>query len=166
MLVHSVQHELFAQGRQAVPGDDQPAGQQRAGEPAGAGRSGPELLDCRHRRDSRRRQVAGRLGGATAHGPTERGEPPARQPPGGGLGRPIDAPDGLAKYRWYILAALLTVLVGGGIWTRERTKLEEAARRLSRFASATPTPATRSHALASVRRRAIQPPRAIFCSPR
>jgi hypothetical protein len=47
--------------------------------------------------------------------------------PGGGLGRPIDAPDGLAKYRWYILAALITVLAGGGIWTHERTKQEEAA---------------------------------------
>ena len=45
--------------------------------------------------------------------------------PGGGLGRPEDGPDGLAKYRWYILAALVAVLVGGGIWTRERT-LQEA----------------------------------------
>jgi hypothetical protein len=46
--------------------------------------------------------------------------------PGGGLGKPIDAPDGLAKYRWYILGALLTLLVGGGIWTHERTRQEEA----------------------------------------
>jgi hypothetical protein len=46
--------------------------------------------------------------------------------PGGGLGRPIDAPDGLAKYRWYILGVLLTVLIGGGIWTHERTRLEAA----------------------------------------
>lgn len=46
--------------------------------------------------------------------------------PGGGLGKPIDAPDGLAKYRWYILGGLLTLLVGGGIWTHERTKQEEA----------------------------------------
>ncbi|HVJ06001.1 MAG TPA: hypothetical protein VM578_10045 [Candidatus Saccharimonadales bacterium] len=46
--------------------------------------------------------------------------------PGGGLGKPIDAPDGLAKYRWYILGLLLTVLVGGGIWTHERTKQAEA----------------------------------------
>jgi hypothetical protein len=47
--------------------------------------------------------------------------------PGGGLGKPEDAPDGLAKVRWYILFALMTVLVGGGIWTRERTLLEAAA---------------------------------------
>jgi hypothetical protein len=46
--------------------------------------------------------------------------------PGGGLGKPIDAPDGLAKYRWYILGILLTILVGGGIWTHERTKQAEA----------------------------------------
>ncbi len=46
--------------------------------------------------------------------------------PGGGLGRPIDAPDGLARYRWYILGVLLTILIGGGIWTHERTRLESA----------------------------------------
>ena len=46
--------------------------------------------------------------------------------PGGGLGKPIDAPDGLAKYRWYIFGVLLTVLIGGGIWTHERTKQAEA----------------------------------------
>jgi hypothetical protein len=44
--------------------------------------------------------------------------------PGGGLGKPIDVPDGLASYRWYILGVLLTVLIGGGIWTHERTKQE------------------------------------------
>jgi hypothetical protein len=47
--------------------------------------------------------------------------------PGGGLGKPIDAPDGLAKYRWYILGVLLTVLVGGGIWTHERTLQDVSA---------------------------------------
>ena len=46
--------------------------------------------------------------------------------PGGGLGKPIDAPDGLAKYRWYILTLLMLVLVGGGIWTHERTLREKA----------------------------------------
>lgn len=56
--------------------------------------------------------------------------------PGGGLGRPIDAPDGLAKYRWYILAALTVVLVGGGIWTHERSVVEAAS-----GAGAVPPPA-------------------------
>jgi hypothetical protein len=59
----------------------------------------------------------GAMGGAAAAG--GRG-------PGGGLGKPIDAPDSLAKYRWYILGLLLTVLIGGGIWTHERTKQAEA----------------------------------------
>jgi hypothetical protein len=58
----------------------------------------------------------GGMGGATT----------SESRPGGGLGKPIDAPDGLAKYRWYILGVLLTVLVGGGIWTHERTKQDEA----------------------------------------
>jgi len=59
----------------------------------------------------------GAMGGAAAGG--GRG-------PGGGLGKPIDAPDSLAKYRWYIFGVLLTLLIGGGIWTHERTKQAEA----------------------------------------
>jgi hypothetical protein len=47
--------------------------------------------------------------------------------PGGGLGKPGEEPDGLAKYRWYILTLLVTVLIGGGIWTHERTLQESAA---------------------------------------
>lgn len=35
--------------------------------------------------------------------------------PGGGLGPPIDAPDPLQKYRWYILGAFAAALVIGGI---------------------------------------------------
>jgi hypothetical protein len=47
--------------------------------------------------------------------------------PGGGLGRPIDAPDSLAQYRYYILAALVIILIGGGIWIHERTSKEAVA---------------------------------------
>ena len=47
--------------------------------------------------------------------------------PGGGLGKPGEEPDGLAKYQWYILFALVSVLVGGGIWTHERTLQESAS---------------------------------------
>jgi len=36
--------------------------------------------------------------------------------PGGGLGPPIDAPDPLAKYRWYILGGFAVVLTAGGIY--------------------------------------------------
>jgi hypothetical protein len=36
--------------------------------------------------------------------------------PGGGLGPPIDAPDPLEKYRWYILGGFAIVLTAGGIY--------------------------------------------------
>ena len=63
--------------------------------------------------------------------------------PGGGLGKPIDAPDALAKYRWYILAALMAVLVGGGIWTHERSNLEAAAMAGTAGARPASTPSVR-----------------------
>ena len=51
--------------------------------------------------------------------------------PGGGLGKPIDAMDALAITHWYtpwgILAILLILLVGGGIWTHENTRLDQLA---------------------------------------
>lgn len=59
--------------------------------------------------------------------PTMGGAAQADSRPGGGLGKPGEEPDGLAKYRWYILALLVTVLLGGGIWTHERTLQESAA---------------------------------------
>ena len=36
--------------------------------------------------------------------------------PGGGLGPPIDAPDPLEKYRWYILGGFALVLAAGAIY--------------------------------------------------
>ncbi len=43
--------------------------------------------------------------------------------PGGGLGPPIDAPDPLEKYRWYILGGFAVVLAAGAIYIvgRQRT---------------------------------------------
>jgi len=69
--------------------------------------------------------------------------------PGGGLGKPIDAPDGLAKYRWYILGVLLTVLIGGGIWTHERTKQEEDADSAAAPFAAVPVSPTQSSPVAN-----------------
>jgi hypothetical protein len=40
--------------------------------------------------------------------------------PGGGIGPPIDAPDPLAKYRWYILGGFAVVLAGGAIYIVRR----------------------------------------------
>ena len=42
--------------------------------------------------------------------------------PGGGLGPPIDAPDPLDQYRWYILAGFAVVLVGAAIYVVTRRK--------------------------------------------
>jgi len=42
--------------------------------------------------------------------------------PGGGLGPPIDAPDPLEKYRWYILGGFGVVLFAGAIYIATRSK--------------------------------------------
>ena len=42
--------------------------------------------------------------------------------PGGGLGPPIDAPDPLEKYRWYILGGFGVILVAGAIYITSRSK--------------------------------------------
>jgi hypothetical protein len=42
--------------------------------------------------------------------------------PGGGLGPPIDAPDPLEKYRWYILGGFGAVLAAGAIYIATRSK--------------------------------------------
>jgi hypothetical protein len=43
--------------------------------------------------------------------------------PGGGLGPPIDAPDPLNKYRWWVLGGVAAVLIIGGIYVASRPKL-------------------------------------------
>ena len=49
--------------------------------------------------------------------------------PGGGLGPPIDAPDPLQKYRWYILGGLALALMIGGVFVASR---QQAANRAAR----------------------------------
>ncbi len=58
--------------------------------------------------------------GASAQGDTR---------PGGGLGPPIDAPDPLQKYRWWILGGFAVALVGGGVFIASR---QQAANRAGR----------------------------------
>ncbi|MGA9543585.1 MAG: hypothetical protein WBQ85_08445, partial [Candidatus Sulfotelmatobacter sp.] len=50
--------------------------------------------------------------------------------PGGGLGPPIDAPDPLQKYRWWILFGIAFTLILGGVYVAVRQ--QSAARALAR----------------------------------
>jgi len=43
--------------------------------------------------------------------------------PGGGLGPPIDAPDPLQKYRWWILGGFAAVLIVGGVYVASRQQV-------------------------------------------
>jgi hypothetical protein len=45
--------------------------------------------------------------------------------PGGGLGPPIDAPDPLEKYRWYILGGFAAALIAGGLYIATRSRTPE-----------------------------------------
>jgi len=56
--------------------------------------------------------------------------------PGGGLGPPIDAPDPLQRYRWWILGAFALALVVGGVYvaSRQQAAAREAARPKSKKA--------------------------------
>jgi hypothetical protein len=57
----------------------------------------------------------------------------ANNRPGGGLGPPIDAPDPLQKYQWWILGGLAGALVIGGVYVASRQ--QSAARALRRKGS-------------------------------
>jgi hypothetical protein len=61
----------------------------------------------------------------------EQSEGPAAQTsrPGGGLGPPIDAPDPLQKYRWWILGGCAAVLVIGGVFVAFRQQVAARAAR-------------------------------------
>ena len=60
----------------------------------------------------------------------------AESRPGGGLGPPIDAPDPLQKYRWYILGGFAAVLVIGGIYVASRQQAANQAGRSARALTA------------------------------
>ncbi len=62
----------------------------------------------------------------------------ANSRPGGGLGPPIDAPDPLQKYRWWILGGIAAVLAIGGVYVASRQ--QSAARSLARQKSASSMP--------------------------
>ena len=86
-------------------------------------------------------------GGESAQGSSGQAE----NRPGGGLGPPIDAPDPLKNYRWYILGGFALVLVAGGIFVASQQAANRAARAEGRalpaleddqvYAAAEPSPA-------------------------
>lgn len=63
----------------------------------------------------------------------QQGESPSAAPnenrPGGGLGPPIDAPDPLQKYRWWILGGFAALLVVGGVYVASRQQASNRAAR-------------------------------------
>src|SRR5437762_12417724 len=59
-------------------------------------------------------QGASQAGGGTTTGRDSR--------PGGGLGPPIEAPDPLEKYRWYILGGFALVMAAGAIYITNRSR--------------------------------------------
>jgi len=78
-------------------------------------------------------------GGPTGQGMSSR--------PGGGLGAPIDAPDPLENFRWWILGGFTALLLGGGYYVTQRNKKAAAMAGGSAIASfpssdpySTPTP--------------------------
>jgi hypothetical protein len=54
-----------------------------------------------------------------AGAPDQSGQPAAQQGPGGGLGNPIDTPDPLQKYKWWILSGVgLALVIGAAFMLR------------------------------------------------
>jgi hypothetical protein len=64
--------------------------------------------------------------------------------PGGGLGPPIDAPDPLEKYRWYILGGFAAVFVAGAVYIAKRSPGEQLPAPTPVQTSSAPKPASAS----------------------
>jgi hypothetical protein len=72
----------------------------------------------------------GTLASGEANGaPSEAPPAQAESRPGGGLGPPIDAPDPLQKYRWWILGGFALALTIGGVFIASR---QQSANRAAR----------------------------------
>ena len=83
--------------------------------------------------------------GAETAGGTQAEAPAARDTrPGGGLGPPIDAPDPLEKYRWYILGGFAAVFVAGAVYIAKRSPGEGLPSPTAVQSSSAPKPASAS----------------------
>jgi hypothetical protein len=67
--------------------------------------------------------------------------------PGGGMGPPIDAPDPLQKYRWWIIGGFVIALVGGAYYvtTRQHTGVAAAGGTGAEFEIPETVPASRAY---------------------
>jgi hypothetical protein len=76
-------------------------------------------------------------GQGSAEGEQSSGPPGAQANgrPGGGLGPPIDAPDPLQKYRWWILGSFAALLLLGGVYVASRQQSTVRALRVQRAGS-------------------------------
>jgi hypothetical protein len=86
------------------------------------------------------------------------GAAPAESRPGGGLGPPIDAPDPLQKYQWWILGGLAALLIVGGVYVASRQ--QAAARAVRRKAGSTAQPEEDDYAPAELLAARSLPPAA------
>lgn len=66
-------------------------------------------------------------GGGQQGQPAQGESASAENRPGGGLGPPIDAPDPLQKYRWYILGGFALVLAAGAVYVASRQQAAQRA---------------------------------------
>jgi len=72
--------------------------------------------------------LAGAQEGGGQGGEQSSAAPPTGARPGGGLGPPIDAPDPLQKYRWWILGGFAALLIVGGVYVASRQQSTARAR--------------------------------------
>jgi hypothetical protein len=62
-------------------------------------------------------------GGAMGGGQGQQGNSRIGDGPGGGIGPPIDAPDPLQKYRWWIIGGFVLALFGGAYYVNTRQRV-------------------------------------------
>ncbi|HUB19767.1 MAG TPA: hypothetical protein VL990_14090 [Acidobacteriaceae bacterium] len=76
----------------------------------------------REQQNAQADQGQGGMGGDQSAGaPDQSAQPAAQQGPGGGLGTPIDTPDPLQKYKWWILSGVgLALVVGAAFMLRAK----------------------------------------------
>src|SRR5262249_10220479 len=68
----------------------------------------------------------GSTNGGAMGGQAQEGNSRVGDGPGGGIGPPIDAPDPLQKYRWWIIGGFVVALFGGAYYVNTRQRVAVA----------------------------------------